>query len=98
MRTRNFASTDVSDSLDEQGIVKGVIQGLTPVYDDARIVGPSMPVHVVASETPKRGLVEGMEQAIESCRRGDVLVISSETNDYSVLGGCDELQRQTFWH
>jgi 3-hexulose-6-phosphate synthase / 6-phospho-3-hexuloisomerase len=82
----NFQSSDVSDALDRIG-VKGVLGGFLPVADGATVNGSAFPVFVRRTRDPSRSMQKGLLEAIRKAPRGSVLVIRSESEDYSCWGG-----------
>ena len=82
---RSPQSSDVSDAMDRVG-EKGVMRGFFPVIEGSVVEGEALPVLVRLNSSPK-GMKAGLMRAAESGSRGSILVISSESDAYSVWGG-----------
>jgi 3-hexulose-6-phosphate synthase/6-phospho-3-hexuloisomerase len=78
-------SSDVSDALDGIG-TRGALSGFFPVIEGKAIEGEAVPVLVRKSIGPRR-MKADLIQAIRAGARGSILVISSESDSYSVWGG-----------
>jgi len=85
-RLHELGSSVVSDVLDVMG-VKGVISGISPVFDQAVAIGPAVPVLVRSKPNAPKGLREGLMEAIDRAEKGSVMVIASDTRGCSVWGG-----------
>jgi 4-hydroxy-4-methyl-2-oxoglutarate aldolase len=71
----------VSDALDALGIV-GVVDGLTPVWEGAKVVGRAVTTKLAAGPAPAGSPpVHLGAQAIEASQPGDVIVVDNEGRD-----------------
>lgn len=78
-------SSDVSDAMDKIG-KKGALGGFFPVTEGTSAEGEALPVLVRKRDNPasmKAGLLEAVGQGSD----GSVLVISSDSEEFSVWGG-----------
>ncbi len=89
-KNESFGSSDACDALKQLG-ESGFIRGLRPVTPRVKVSGRVMPLHINLSSSPKKSLREGISEACESSSKGDVVLICSDTADYSTLGGINAL-------
>lgn len=89
-KIESLGSSNVSDVLKQLG-EKGFIPGLRPVTKKAIIQGSAMPLHIRISSSPRKTLRQGISEACDLSSKGDVLVVCSETTEYSTLGGINAL-------
>ena len=79
-----FRTSDVADALDRLGR-GGALGGFVPVLENSSIAGSAFPILVKKSRS--KGMREGLTKAIEAAPAGSVLVISSDSDRFSVWGG-----------
>lgn len=89
-KIESLGASNVSDVLKQLGEV-GFIPGLRPVTRRTTVQGPAMPLHIRISTSPRMTLRQGISEACDKSNKGDVLVVCSETTEYSVLGGINAL-------
>jgi 4-hydroxy-4-methyl-2-oxoglutarate aldolase len=85
-KTLKLRSSDVSDAMDRIGI-SGVLTGFYPVHLGGPVAGPAMTVLIQRNEQASKGVREGLVDSMMMSPLGSILVIRSESYEYSVWGG-----------
>lgn len=68
-----FDTAKLSDILDEMGFRASMSFEVKPIYQGLKICGPAVTVEAIPSTSPNTGSI--LFEAIDSCNKGDVLVI-----------------------
>ncbi|WP_455370086.1 RraA family protein [[Eubacterium] cellulosolvens] len=70
---KRFDTAKISDILDDRGFKVSMSSGIKPLWEGLKICGPAVTVEAIPSTSPNTG--PALFEAIDSCDRGDILVI-----------------------
>lgn len=70
---KRFDTAKISDILDDKGFKVAMSSGIKPLWEGLKICGPAVTVEAIPSTKPNTG--SALFEAIDSCARGDILVI-----------------------
>ena len=70
---KRFDTAKISDILDDMGFKVSMSSGIKPLCESMKICGPAVTVEAIPSISPNTG--PALFEAIDSCTKGDILVI-----------------------
>lgn len=83
---QRFDSTEVSDALVNLG-VEGVLKNVHGVTTEGPLIGKALTVHLSTKKSGGLSLRAGMAKASAMAEKDTILVVTTDTEEYSAMGG-----------